>query len=103
MEQRGFTADSRDPLLCEHNVPPLEGMRQTGPLDRYITEVERNAGAHQWIRLVADAKSRCGSVELPEEPSLPIASPALTWSPTWTRTLAANQDCSAPSRKATAR
>ena len=58
MEQRGFTADSRDPLLCEHNVSPLEGMRQTGPLDRYITEVERNAGAHQWIRLVADAEEQ---------------------------------------------
>jgi len=58
MEQRGFTADSRDPLLCEHNVPPLEGMRQTGPLDRYINAVERNAGAHQSIRLVADAEEQ---------------------------------------------
>ena len=40
-------------LRCDH-IAALDGARQIGPLNGDIAKVHGNAGAHQWVGLVAD-------------------------------------------------
>ena len=48
-----------DPALFRYdNIAALDWPWQIGPLNQNITEVHRDAGTHQWIRLVADAEEQ---------------------------------------------
>jgi hypothetical protein len=46
-------AEDQALLRCDH-IAALDGARQIGPLNGDIAKVHGNAGAHQWVGLVAD-------------------------------------------------